>query len=161
MVVIRPMEVEEQPAVKVLILNGLEQRFGTLKPGLNPDLDDLQTHYLAKGATILVAVDEGQVIGCGMLIKEDGSDQIARIVRMSVRADYQGRGLGRQIGETLLEVATKKGFTQVLVETNSDWHSAIRLYKRLGFTPVKQVEVPEFGFTEVHMQLAINPPHSL
>ena len=161
MVTIRPMQADEEPAVKTLVLNGLRQRFGTLQPDLNPDLDDLQTHYIAKDATILVAADAEKeaIIGCGILIKENGSDEIARIVRMAVRIDCQGYGVGYQLGQALLRLAENNGFTQILVETNHDWHSAIRLYQRLGFTPFKEVEISELGYTEIHMQRSITPPH--
>lgn len=153
MLAIRPFMLEDQPAVRALILDGLALRFGVADPSLTPDLDDIEAHYVAQGETVLVALDNGRIVGCGMLRRENGSGQIGRIVRMSVAADQQGRGLGRQIGEALLAAARERGFTQVLLETNDDWHSALRLYAALGFSEVERLPNPDFGFVEVHMTL--------
>ena len=155
MYIIRTFTPEDQLAVRALILDGLASRFGVADPTYTPDLDDIEAHYVAQGETVLVALDEGRIVGCGMLRRENRSDQIGRIVRMSVAADQQGRGLGRQIGEALLAAARERGFNQVLLETNDDWHSALRLYAALGFSEVERLPNPDFGFIEVHMALKL------
>ena len=152
---LRDYQPEDEEAVRTLVLAGLEQRFGVLIDGLNPDLDDLETHYIEQGASIIVVEWYRKIIGCGMLIKEDGSDEVARIVRVSVAREMQGQGLGKVISQRLLEIAKQRGFEQVLVETNSDWYSALKLYMGLGFVETKRVDVPEWNFTEVHMALKV------
>lgn len=152
---IRSFTPNDQPAVRALILDGLASRFGFADPSLTPDLDDIGSYYVGRGDTVLVAVAEETIVGCGMLIREEGSETVGRIVRMSVGADQQGQGLGRQIGQALLAAARQRGFTQVLLETNDDWHSALRLYAALGFTEIEQLPNPEFGFVEVHMALKL------
>lgn len=143
----------DQQPVRDLVLSGLGSRFGFADTRYTPDLEDIGAHYVAVGDTVLVAVSEPRIVGCGMLIRENGSDTVGRIVRMSVAAEQQGHGLGRQIGKALLAAARERGFARVLVETNDDWHSALRLYAALGFTEVERLPNPEFGFVEVHMAL--------
>jgi ribosomal protein S18 acetylase RimI-like enzyme len=155
MLFIRSFTPADQPAVRTLILNGLASRFGFADPAYTPDLDDIGSYYIGRGETVLVAVDRERIVSCGMLQREDGSDTIGRIVRMSVADTTQGQGLGRQIGEALLAAAQERGFIQVRLETNDDWHSALRLYTALGFTEVERRPNPEFGFVEVHMALTL------
>jgi ribosomal protein S18 acetylase RimI-like enzyme len=143
----------DEVQIQDLVLQGLAQRFGVLRADLNPDLGNLKKYYLDWGASIVVAEDQGRIIACGMLIHEEGSAIIARIVRMSVHPDYQRRGIGRLIASSLLDIARERGFLQVVTETNSDWDSALRLYQSLGFREYMRRYVPEFDFTEVHMSL--------
>lgn len=151
----RPFQTTDQDRVFALIMTGLGQRFDEVKPEHNPDLFDIQTHYIDRDATFIVVETDDQLIGCGALIKENSSKTVARIVRVSVHADYQGRGLGRTISEKLLATARERGFSKVLVETNQDWTSALRLYKALGFRETHRVKADAFDFIEVHMALAL------
>lgn len=150
---IRDFRPDDQQAVFDLVIAGLSQRFDEARPEFNPDLYDIQADYIDQGATFLLVESGGALIGCGALIKENGSDIIARIVRVSVRAELQGRGLGRMISELLLDRARERGFSKVLVETNSDWTNALRLYKSCGFTETHRVKAADFDFIEVHMEL--------
>jgi GNAT superfamily N-acetyltransferase len=139
--------------MRALVLAGLGQRFGHVDASLNPDLDDIQGEYIDAGASVIIAEADGNMIGCGALIKENGSDAVARIVRVSVLSGWQGRGLGKAISERLIAIARERAFSRVLVETNSDWDSALRLYQGCGFVEYDRIYVPEFDFTEVHMAL--------
>lgn len=154
--VLRPFAASDQVPVRTLILHGLTSRFGTLDESLNPDLTDIGTSYTASGDTFLVAEFDGQIVGCGALIRENGSAAVGRIVRVSVDSAMQGRGIGRSISQGLIAAARQRGFTELLVETNDDWHSALRLYQSLGFQEYAREPSPEFGFIEVHMRLFLS-----
>jgi N-acetylglutamate synthase-like GNAT family acetyltransferase len=152
----RPFRPEDQSVVYALILEGLGQRFGKIDSSLNPDLSDIQSSYVDQDATFLVVEHDREIIGCGALILENGSREIARIVRVSVRGDQQGKGMGRKISERLIAIARERGFKRILVETNSDWDSALTLYQTCGFVEYDRVFVEAFGFTEVHMALGLD-----
>jgi N-acetylglutamate synthase-like GNAT family acetyltransferase len=152
----RPFRPEDQSVVYALILEGLGQRFGEIDSGLNPDLTDIQSSYVNQDATFLVVEHDSEVVGCGALILENGSREVARIVRVSVRRDQQSKGTGRAISERLIGIACERGFKRILVETNSDWDSALRLYQTCGFVEYDRVFVETFGFTEVHMALGLD-----
>ena len=102
---------------------------------------------------LVVEDDDGTIIGCGALIHENGSDEVARIVRVSVAKSQQGRGLGQAISQRLIDAAREKGYQRVLVETNADWTSALRLYQTCGFEEYDRTVNAPYGFTEVHMRL--------
>jgi ribosomal protein S18 acetylase RimI-like enzyme len=143
----------DQPAMRALILDGLASRFGFADESLTPDLDDIHSHYA--GETILVVEDQGSLVACGILRRENRSDDSARLVRVSVHRDYQGKGLGKRISQQLIEAARARGFRRVLCETNSDWESALRLYRSLGFRETHRQYDARFDFTEVHMALDV------
>lgn len=151
----RPFAPDDQTAVRALILSGLASRFGTLDESLNPDLINLWNSYVVPGDTLLVAELDGQIVGCGALIREHGSDTIGRIVRVSVDTAHQGKGIGRQISQHLMTIAQQRGVAEILVETNDDWQSALRLYQSLGFQEYAREPNPAFGFVEVHMRLML------
>jgi putative acetyltransferase len=153
---IRPLQPEDADAARQLILAGLGQRFGAVDTALNPDLNTLWDTYSQPGTVFLVAEADGRIVGCGALIPEAGADNTARIVRVSVAADVQGRGLGRRISQALLDSARAQGIARVLVETNADWDSALRLYQALGFREERREINNTFGFVEVHMALDLD-----
>lgn len=150
---IRPFTSADQTAVFELVNAGLGQRFEKPDPSFNPDLFNIYASYIAPGDWFVVVDSPQGIIGCGALIHENGRSDIARIVRVSVRADQQGQGLGRLISQHLINLARKQQFQQILVETNSDWHDALHLYQSCGFVEYDRTTSEAFGFTEVHLLL--------
>ena len=121
---------EEQAAVRSLILAGLAEHWGAVDSALNRDLDDLVATY-AKG-TILVARDEGRVVGTGTIVRRD--DRCAEIVRMSVASEYRRTGLGRRLVQDLLAAGRSWGVERVVLETSAHWIEVVDFYLRCGFT---------------------------
>ncbi len=130
---VRPFQAEDQQKAKRLILEGLGEHFGFIDEALNPDLDDIQGAYITPGHVFLVALLERELVGTGALISP--REGVGRIVRVTVHPAERRRGIGRLIVERLLLTARQRGYTDILVETNSDWHDAIGLYRRFGFSP--------------------------
>lgn len=127
---IRPFAPADQASARALILEGLGEHFGQVNAAFNPDLDDIAGSYLAPGHTFLVAEAGGILLGTGALRAERAEGQI---VRVSVRRDRRGRGIGRALVMALLEAARTRGLDRVWVETNDDWRAAIGLYHHCGF----------------------------
>jgi GNAT superfamily N-acetyltransferase len=121
-------------AARALIIAGLTQRWGDYRHSMNPDLEAFECTY--SRASVIVATRDCEVVGCGILV--DDAPGVARIVRMSVAADLQGTGIGGNVLRALLERAVQLGYSEVVLETSADWHSAVRFYARHGFTPTEQ-----------------------
>lgn len=121
-------------AVRALIIAGLTQRWGEYRGSMNPDLEAFERTYSL--ASVIVATRDCEVVGCGILV--DDAPGVARIVRMSVAADLQRTGIGGNVLRALLERAVQLGYSEVVLETSADWHSAVRFYTRHGFTPTGQ-----------------------
>lgn len=142
---IRPFQSTDQAAGQTLILAGLAERWGTLDPALNPDLEDIYSSYVLRGNLFVVAEENGQIVGTGGLVQEEPG--VGRIVRVSVSTQWRGRGLGRTISQRLIAAGQQRGYHTLLVETNDDWHSAIGLYQGIGFVPYARRN------GELHMRL--------
>jgi len=131
MLEIRPFTPDDQATVKALILAGLGERFGSIDYSLNPDLNDIQTTYVDAGHLFFVGEAENELVGSGcLMLKGDG---FGRIVRMSVSQTYRGMGFGRNLTTHLLNTARQHTLTTLLVETEHNWTSAIKLYESVGF----------------------------
>lgn len=144
---IRPFRREDQPAARNVILLGLGEHFDHIDPDLNPDLDDIEASYLQAGHAFFVADASGQVVGTGALVRE--SADVGRIVRVSVAPNRRRRGVGLAMVERLLRQARESGMRTLHVETNLDWHEAIRLYKVHGFREYDRDE------QSVHLRLKL------
>ena len=135
---IRPFTPADQTAARQLILAGLGQHFGWIDESRNPDLDDLQCHYLDQGHLFVVAEKQGTLVGTGALIGE--TPGVSRMVRISVSLAHQRQGIGRQLVAHLMQQAWARGDQRIVVETNLDWWDAIGLYHSLGFSQYDQDE---------------------
>jgi ribosomal protein S18 acetylase RimI-like enzyme len=130
-ITIRPFAPADQTATRRLVLNGLGDHFGHIDETMNPDLDDIETHYLIPGHCFVLAERDGTIVGAGALVEE--SPGTGRLVRMSVDRAHRGRGIGRALVTHLVAEARARGYCRVVIETNDDWWDAIGLYRASGF----------------------------
>lgn len=150
---IRSFQQNDQNPVRALILQGLGEHFATVKPQLNPDLDDIYSNYILAGDLFVVCVNDGQIVGTGALTKEN--KKTGRIERVSVAKSHRRKGIGQHITNHLILCAPQKGYNQIVVETNEDWFSAIRLYKNCGFKENDRRN------GEIHFTLKLDPENSI
>ena len=148
----RPYSPADAQPMRTLVLQGLGDHFGSIDETMNPDLDDITRFYEAAGAAIVVAERGGEIVGCGILIDEP--PDAGRLVRMSVRGDQRGQGLGQRLVHALLDEARRRGKHRVVCETTDDWHDAIGLYRSCGFT-----EIGRWG-GDAHFELVLEPAAS-
>ena len=145
---IRPFRLQDQTAVKNLILTGLVEYWGSLDPTLNPDLNNIAASY-ANG-TFLVATLHEEIIATGALIFEKASNvPTGRVVRMSTNKQYRRQGIGYILLDALCKVAKDTGYELIVCETTSTWQNAITFYLNFGFEIIG-----EWG-GDTHFQLSI------
>jgi GNAT superfamily N-acetyltransferase len=117
-----------QEAFRLLVLDGMAERWGSVDESLNTDLDNIDSHYGSD--CVLVALEGEQVVGTGILVLRAGEGEI---VRMSVHRDYRRRGIATRLLEKLLQLAPEHGVNRIVVETNAKWTEARSLYEASGF----------------------------
>jgi ribosomal protein S18 acetylase RimI-like enzyme len=127
-----------QEEAKMVILSGLEERFGTLDNTMNQDLNNILQTYLKVKNTFLIGLFQNKVICTGALIYEN--TRTGRIVRMSVLREYRRKGFARTILIELEKIAKLMGYTRIVLETTSTWDDAINFYKSSGYTEYNKVE---------------------
>lgn len=84
---------------------------------------------------MLVADLDGQILGSASLSAAGPCRRMAHRCDLAIALyrDFWGQGLGRAMMQTLLDTAPTLGYTQAELQVVCDNHTAIGLYKKLGF----------------------------
>ena len=115
-------------------------------------LNDPQGTILDKGGFIWLAMAENKVIGSSALIKEhEGEYELAK---MAVTAEYRGKGISKMLIETCLAKAKEIGAKKLLLFSNHQLQTALKLYEKYGFYHVA-VEDSPFETADVKMELVL------
>lgn len=115
-------------------------------------LDDPQGTILDRGGFIWLAMAENKAIGSAALIKEhEGEYELAK---MAVTAEYRGKGISKQLIETCLTKAKEIGAKKLLLFSNHQLQTALKLYEKYGFYHVA-VEDSPFETADVKMELVL------
>lgn len=81
----------------------------------NDQIGDVKPYHIKE---IIVAVDEGEVVGCGMLKEHKDTVEIQKI---SVLPDHQGKGIGKDIVLKLLHKARGRSCWLLCVDSLDFW----------------------------------------
>ena len=122
--------------------------------GFDEELAGLPGAYAPPDGRLLLAMHDGQAAGCIALRRFDA--QTGEVKRLWVRPAFRGTGLGRLLAERLLTEARECGYERLVLDTLSSMHSAIALYRSLGFREIAAYyHNPIPG--AVYMELRITP----
>lgn len=95
------------------------------------ELDRLAEIYGPPQGALLVARSAGNGVGCVAL--RELNPGLAEVKRMFVLPDYQGNGIGRQLLETLIQLARSRRYRRLYLDTLGSFGTALALYHRFGF----------------------------
>ncbi|MEO8035544.1 MAG: GNAT family N-acetyltransferase [Acidobacteriota bacterium] len=104
---------------------------GLLEPIDLEYLRDPETHILAGGGQVFVALLADEVVGTSAAIRV--SPTTFELAKLAVRPSARRLGLGRQLTKVVIDFARNAGATEVVLTSNSILAAAIRLYESLGF----------------------------
>jgi putative acetyltransferase len=97
---------------------------------------DSSSHFLDPATDFLVAIDEGDTVGCiGLMPIVAG---VGEIKRMFVRQDQRGRGIARLLVRELERYALQQGADLLRLATGTRQPEAIALYESLGYQPYER-----------------------
>ena len=115
------------------------------------ELAELPGAYAPPGGRLLLALDDNELAGCVALRRLN--DNVCEMKRLFLRPQFQGRGLGRELAERIIEEGRAIGYQKMRLDTLSEqMGSAIRLYRALGFqeiAPYYKNPVPGALFMEL------------
>jgi len=98
------------------------------------ELMSLPGEYTPPAGCVLLAEADGALCGCVAL--RPLSDDICEMKRLYVRPDQRRRGIGRALAVAAIELARKRGYATMRLDTIASMFEAMRLYESLGFREI-------------------------
>jgi len=138
---LRPMRATERRAIEQLGVQ-LFAPFG--------DYEDALYRWLRSPGVISLVVAHPQdgLVGFALvgLILQPGRGRQAYLLGVGVSPDWQQKGIGKILVESVLTAAAKKkarwGVDSVYLDVAAENTSALSLFRKLGFTPPTQANLP-------------------
>lgn len=99
---------------------------------LAAELDELPGEFAPPSGALLVAEDEGRILG-SVALRSLGSG-LCEMKRMFVSPEFHGKGVGKMLGRAIVNEARRIGYVRMMLDTGPAQHEAQGLYRKLGFT---------------------------
>ena len=117
-------------------------------------LADPVAAYVAPGGAVLLAEQDGRVVGC-VAVVPDGTGAF-ELSKMAVAPDARGGGIGRRVLDAGIARAAELGATSLYLGSSTQLPAAVHLYERAGFEHVdrSQLHVP-YTRASVWMRLTL------
>lgn len=97
-------------------------------------LDHPKREVFDKGGFIYLAKIDSEIVGTVVLIPTGNNS--FEIFKLGVKKNYQRLGIGKTLMELCIQQSKAFNAEKMILETNSQLESAIRLYTKLGFKEV-------------------------
>lgn len=126
-------------------------------------LDDPRAAVLDRGGAIFLALLDNEIVGTAALIVHgSGSENEMQeqgdcyeLAKMSVAPLHRGKGIGKLLIGRCLGKAREIGVQKLVLYSNSQLQSAIKLYEQFGFQHVPVIGSP-FVTADIKMELQIH-----
>ncbi len=134
---IRQIQPSDNPEIALIIRNSLLD-FNAAKQGTvfyDPTTDHLfELFREPKSIYFIVEVDGKMAGGAGVFPTENLPEDICELVKLYLKSDFRGLGLGKTLLNRCFEAAKELGYTKMYLETLPELNIAIPLYEKAGFT---------------------------
>lgn len=115
-------------------------------------LDHPREYILDKGGYIAVAVLDNQAVGVCALIPSQKEGYDFELAKMGVSEHVQGMGIGKLLGQHIIEKAKELGAKKLYLESNRVLQPALSLYQKLGFKEMIGATSP-YERSDIQMEL--------
>lgn len=117
-------------------------------------LDEPEEYIIKPGGEILFALVDETVVGtAALIVSGPGSFELGK---MAVIPSSRGRGVGEKLLRAAIDHSRASGKEEIWLESNTRQESAVRLYKRLGFTETDLDAGSPYSRVNIRMRLAIS-----
>lgn len=135
-IIIREIEASDNKELAQIIRSSLKE-FGADRPGTvyyDATTDALYELFREKNSVYYVAEQDGVLLGGVGIFPSNGlPDDTVELVKMYLRPQARGLGLGKRLIEKALQFARQSGFQRVYIETMPELEQAMRVYEKFGF----------------------------
>lgn len=123
--------------------------------GIEAELNSLPGAFASPAGCLLLAEMDGCLAGCVAL--RPLTQDVCEMKRMYVLPEFRGKGVGKALGERIIQEAKNRRYHAIRLDTADTMHSAQGLYRSLGFIPVQRYyELPaDVAKRAVFMELAL------
>jgi ribosomal protein S18 acetylase RimI-like enzyme len=127
------------------------EEYHLMEPAEEGQLADPQKHFIECGGQIFVALHNGQVVGtCAVL---PHGEEALELAKLTIASEFRGQGLARRLVERCIAHARERCVRRIVLVSNSQLHSALRLYESLGFSYCAVPETSKYKVADVCMIL--------
>lgn len=136
-ILIREIELQDNPLIAKVIRTALEE-YDEAKPGTvytDPTTDTLfEIFSTTQKSVYYIAEYKGSVIGgCGIYPTKNLPEGYAELVKIYLKKEYRGKGIGRLLMDKSIASAKEQGYTHLYIESFPSLKEAIELYQKIGF----------------------------
>lgn len=135
-IAIRPVQQQDNRELALVVRETLAE-FGAANPGtvyFDPTTDALYELFRTEKSHYFVAEYQGRIVGGGGIFPTEGLPEgTCELVKMYLRPEVRGIGLGSSLIRKCLEQAKQEGFDSVYLETLDELHLALKVYAKFGF----------------------------
>lgn len=135
----RKIQPTDNPEIAKIIRTALEE-YDEAKPGTvytDPTTDALFELFSIPKSGYFIAELNGEILGgCGIFPTLNLPDGFAELVKIYLKKEYRGMGIGRELMNRSTDLARKSGYTHLYLESFPSLKEAIRLYQKMDFKKV-------------------------
>lgn len=133
---IRKIQLQDNKELASIVRSSLAE-FGANRPGtvyFDETTDHLYELFQKPGSVYFIAEQEGKVLGgAGIYPSEGLPGQTCELVKMYLRPEARGKGLGKILIDKCIGFAQGAGYLQVYIETMPELKKALGIYEKYGF----------------------------
>jgi len=115
-------------------------------------LNHPKENVIDRGGFLFLLVEDNIVIGSAGIFKMN--DKEYELIKMSVSPEHRGKKFGDMLLEKCIAKAKEMKASKIILFSNSNLQTAIRLYERFGFKHMEVVDTP-FKTADIKMELSL------
>ena len=105
----------------------------------DPTTDDLYELFKNPKSVLWVVEENGEILGCcGIYPTEGLPNDCAELVKFYLMPKARGRKIGTRLMAQCIQSAKELGYSELYIESLSQFDNAVKMYQKLGFENLKQ-----------------------
>ena len=109
-------------------------------------------NVIDRGGFLFLLSEDDTVIGTAGIFKMN--DKEYELIKMSVAPEHRGKKFGDMLLEKCIAKAKEMNASKIILFSNSNLQTAIRLYERFGFIHIEVADAP-FETADIKMELSL------